>query len=469
MPEDKYGFYELQLIILAAYCAFALITQRYLSSRKSDNEQGDVPTPGWRAAGGETPGYRTLMKKYLLVYAVVMGADWLQGPYVYSLYNEQYEFPERIVALLFVTGFTAGGITAPLVGVWADQYGRKRLCMIFCVTYALSCACTLFPSFIVLFCGRILGGLSTSILFSSFESWLVGSSTTLGLSNGELSTIMGRATLTNGFVATAAGILSNNMVSATRNFQTPFMASGVVLILAWVMIKGSWSENFGSSTGETDIFQIARLKVAWQIVRKDASLLTLVLTQTCFEGSMYLFVFLWVPALRELATESLPLGYIFSSFMVCMMLGSLIYTTIVSFPPASDTADSSLALHAKLSSLVCALSALSLVTSVVTYDPRYRFWAFCVFEACVGMYYPIQGMLRSSIISDEHRATLSALSRVPLNIFVTVSLLTGVSDARAMVFGGSAVALFVSALMTTIVIVRRTENLSRTSQSSLQD
>ncbi len=51
----------------------------------------------------------------------VSGADWLQGPYVYSLYNQQYKYPERLVALLFVTGFLSAGVTAPLVGAWADQ------------------------------------------------------------------------------------------------------------------------------------------------------------------------------------------------------------------------------------------------------------------------------------------------------------------------------------------------------------
>ena len=52
---------------------------------------------------------------------VFSGSDWLQGPYVYSLYREQYNFPERIVASLFVTGFLSGGLTAPIVGAWADQ------------------------------------------------------------------------------------------------------------------------------------------------------------------------------------------------------------------------------------------------------------------------------------------------------------------------------------------------------------
>ena len=57
------------------------------------------------------------------------------------------------------------------------------------------------------------------------------------------------------------------------------------------------------------------------------------LIQTCFEGSLYLFVFAWVPYLQEvsLPDKQPPLGYIFSCFMVSMSLGSLLYTIIVMF------------------------------------------------------------------------------------------------------------------------------------------
>jgi len=128
---------------------------------------------------------------------------------------------------------------------------------------------------------------------------------------------------------------------------------------------------------------------------------------------MYLFVFLWVPSLQEFAASpALPFGYIFSSFMISMMLGSLLYTAIVSSSqkqPQKPDADSSLTLHAKLSSVVCAISALALATSVASYNEHVRFWAFCLFEACVGMYYPVQGTLRGTLISNEHRATVSSL------------------------------------------------------------
>lgn len=138
---------------------------------------------------------------------------------------------------------------------------------------------------------------------------------------------------------------------------------------------------------------------------------------------MYLFVFAWVPALQEVTPTStpnqpvapLPLGYIFSAFMVSMMLGSVFYSAVSASSSSTPTSpsqsklglgDSTLTLHAKLSSLVCTAGALALAASVSTSDVRVRFWAFCLFEACVGVYYPVQGMLRSSLVSNDHRATV---------------------------------------------------------------
>lgn len=80
---------------------------------------------------------------------------------------------------------------------------------------------------------------------------------------------MGRATLLNGFVATAAGIASNQLVSATSSFASPFVASGILLILGYIVIRGTWMENYGSPTSNpaSDIFQLKRLGQAWNIVR----------------------------------------------------------------------------------------------------------------------------------------------------------------------------------------------------------
>jgi fucose permease len=119
---------------------------------------------------------------------------------------------------------------------------------------------------------------------------------------------------------------------------------------------------------------------------------------------MYLFVFLWVPSLQELTPpDELPLGLVFSAFMVSMMLGSLLYKCLVSY---SSRDESVLVLHAKLSSLTLLVAALAQAVNNITRDSRWRFWAFCLFEGCVGVYYPVQGMLRGTMIQNDHRATV---------------------------------------------------------------
>jgi MFS transporter, MFS domain-containing protein family, molybdate-anion transporter len=120
---------------------------------------------------------------------------------------------------------------------------------------------------------------------------------------------------------------------------------------------------------------------------------------------------------------------------VSMMLGSLIYTFTTAhwFRPdptltlqkhtrsssvssLSPQGNSTLMLHAQLSALVCAAAAVTFSACVSVgkgkseQGEHLKFWAFCLFEACVGMYYPVQGMLRGSLIANEHRATVSVFS-----------------------------------------------------------
>ncbi|EKM75352.1 hypothetical protein AGABI1DRAFT_116460 [Agaricus bisporus var. burnettii JB137-S8] len=458
------GFYQFWLVVFALLCLTLLCVERYVTGKGKDKskESADDRLESARpACSGSALGI--LAKKYLVVYAIVMAADWLQGPYIYSLYREQYGFPERMVALFFVTGFVSGGMAAPLVGAWADQHGRKKLCLAFCLSYFSTCVLSLFPILPVLLVGRLCGGISGSILYSAFESWLISSASSVGLSNGDLSTILGRATLVNGFVATGAGVFSNKLVATTHNFASPMVASGCLLVVGFLVIRATWSENYGTLDGSPtkDLWQTKRLSHAWKIAYNDPMLLTLGLMQTCFEGSMYLFVFVWVPSLQEAthSPDALPLGYIFSSFMISIMIGSIFYNLIATYTKRNEV-DSSLTTHAKLSSLVCALSSLAFAACVSSKSEQVRFFAFCAFEACVGVYYPAQGMLRGTLISNEHRATLSSLFRVPLNIFVVISLMTGVSSARQAVLSACATILGFSSLMAGFYLVGKSEEVA---------
>lgn len=77
------------------------------------------------------------------------------------------------VALLFLTGFTSSAIASVFVGGYIDTLGRKKACMLFCVLEVVIQALEHIPHMGPLLLGRVLGGISTALLFTAFEAWMV--------------------------------------------------------------------------------------------------------------------------------------------------------------------------------------------------------------------------------------------------------------------------------------------------------
>ncbi|KXT12121.1 hypothetical protein AC579_7499 [Pseudocercospora musae] len=153
---------------------------------------------------------------------------------------------------------------------------------------------------------------------------------------------------------------------------------------------------------------------------------------TVFEGSMYLFVFFWSPALKSSraisgVTELPPFGLIFSCFMSAMMMGSMIFSSI-ELRSERDTG--------RLLLSILALAAISLLLPVLASAEALAFWCFSLFEACVGLYFPTMSRLKSELVEDGVRGKVYGMMRFPLNVFVVLALgATREGDAhRGMVF-----------------------------------
>lgn len=227
------GYYENSFYGLLTLCAGLLASQP--TRRNELKKVADTRKPATRDdRHPETFWYQ--------VYALVMGADWIQGPYLYSLYRDEHGLSERMVSTLFATGFLAGAVSAFFVGALADKHGRKFVCMMFCLLYAMSCFFTVMPVLPLLFLGRVLGGVSTSILFSVFDSWMVTNFRTLRLVDHgcDLSRTYATTSIVNSLSAIVGGLVSQGLVQVTGTYKAPFVLSAGLLWWALQLIWGHW-------------------------------------------------------------------------------------------------------------------------------------------------------------------------------------------------------------------------------------
>ncbi|CCF33927.1 major facilitator superfamily transporter [Colletotrichum higginsianum] len=367
---------------------------------------------------------------FYVVYALVMGSDWLQGPFLYSLYTNEHQISSDLVPSLFTTGFVSGAVAGYFIGSLADRHGRKVSCLFFCAAYALSCILTTIPNVTLLFLGRVLGGLGTSLLFSVFESWMVTDfhARRLGDQGLDLSRTFGLMSTVNSVVAIVSGVVSEWLVSATGTRKAPFLTSVVLLIIASSVIASQWDENYGS-TGKASPSKASRSKTAslWPTMT-DKRVLAIGLASTMFEGSMYLFVVLWSPVLVSASSspETLPYGIIFASFMASTLLASLLYPRLLALVSTPS--------RLLLSVLLAANVVFFALGTGAPRAEQITFWLFCLFEACVGLYFPSMGYLKGKVVDDGVRAQVYGVLRIPLNVFVVVSLMFSSDGQAAKVF-----------------------------------
>lgn len=196
-----------------------------------------------------------LLKRYLFVYLTATLSDWLQGPYVYALYSD-YGFEQHEIAQLFVAGFGSSMIFGSFVGGMADWGGRRLFVVIFAAVYAASCITKHFKDYKILMLGRLLGGVSTSLLFSVFEAWLIRAHADADLPKACLSKSFSWAAFGNSSVAILAGLVANRIAHSTP--MTPvtdlvymggYLNPFDVALLALVACAGGaiflWGENYG--------------------------------------------------------------------------------------------------------------------------------------------------------------------------------------------------------------------------------
>ncbi|KAJ8446242.1 hypothetical protein Cgig2_016013 [Carnegiea gigantea] len=434
------------------YLAFGTLTMVVLVLELSKTNKDRINT---------SPAFNSFKNNYLLVYSLMMAGDWLQGPYVYYLYST-YGFGKGEIGQLFIAGFGSSMLFGTIVGSLADKQGRKRACVTYCIVYILSCITKHSPEYKVLMLGRVLGGISTSLLFSAFESWLVAEHNKRGFEQQWLSVAFSKAIfLGNGLIAILSGLVGNLLVDTFGlGPVAPFDAAASILAIGMAIILSSWTENYGDPSENKGL--LSQFKAAAIAIASDEKIALLGAIQSLFEGSMYTFVFLWTPALSP-HDEDIPHGFIFATFMLASMLGSSVASRLLA--RSSPTVESYMQVVFSISS---ASLLLPIVTNFFVVPTNFKaggvsfsgcilFLGFCTFEACVGIFWPSMMKMRSQYVPEEARSTIMNFFRMPLNIFVCVVLYNVNAFPITIMFGMCSIFLFAAcALQRRLMVIART-------------
>lgn len=357
--------------------------------------------------------FNQFQKTYLIVYYLVMFADWLQGTHMYTLY-QSYGVN---VGSLFLTGFLSSAVLGTCVGGLVDQLGRKWSCLLFCVLEIVINTLEHIPNFYILFLGRVLGGLSTSLLFSAFESWMVTEHKSRGFPHSWLSSTFTLASFGNGISAILAGLVAQIAADVVGEIG-PFQLAIALTCVAHVYIYKYWTENYGhqppnASPNAPPTSSLASFVDSCSVTWADPKIFSLGMGYSLFEGAVFTFVFLWVPSLlATMSDTTLPTGVVFSSFMLSVAIGAEVHDLMVEGWGVSAEI---------LSMVICFVASVAMACASV-FASRFDvlIMTFLVFEACVGAFEPCSGTCRSRYIDSGRMGTTLTLFRLPLNAIVVV-------------------------------------------------
>ena len=261
-------FYWMSLVFAASVALMLQLYARRSSAKNSELEKS------------KNARFHSFQRNFIMVYLLAMLSDWLQGPYVYELYVS-YGYDQEEIAQLFVCGFASSMIVGTFIGGMADKLGRKNMCILYCICYICACMTKMVNEYWTLMLGRALSGISTSLLFSVFESWMVCEHKNQGFDPALIGDTFSNAIFGNGLVAVGAGFVANGAATYYGNVA-PFVVAIIPLTLTAFIVSTTWNENYGNQS----IAALSSLRQGFEVVMSDSRIAALGMAQSCFEGAM---------------------------------------------------------------------------------------------------------------------------------------------------------------------------------------
>ena len=329
-----------------------------------------------------------------------------------------------------------------------------------------------FPFFYGLVASRMIGGFTTNLLSTVFETWLDTEYRKRGLAREKYELIMRDSVIVSNVAAIFSGYLAH-VLAEQYGAVGPFRGAVTCTAIAFIVVLCVWTENYGCSSAKKDN-DVEETAVSKQSVMgflheavtaywHDTHMMRVGVSQGLSAGSIQIFVFLWVPALRSFASAApstaLGLdkdgepayGLIFGAYMAAGVLGGFLapplrrwVTSVVSPPENRGVNDPPVAtievdgeglvpvrpMAVELLAATCyMLAATLLLVPYLSPEGDQRSFstslaAFMGYEVLIGIFLPCEGVIRSLYFPTNARASIMTLPRVIVNVAVALGVIS---------------------------------------------
>ncbi|MCO5576300.1 hypothetical protein L7F22_030109 [Adiantum nelumboides] len=390
-------------------------------------------------------------RRFLAIFFLAHAAQDLQIIYGESFLAHK-GFKRDRIALFFIFSHLTSLVLGPLVGILADHIGRKKACVSYCLLQLIGSLTKQSVNSLTLWSASICHGLSTSLLRSTFEAWLVAEHEKSGFRQEWISDTFWMISFGASVVAIGAGGLANYLVGQLpQGIAAPSLAAAVVSTFAAFSILLFWDENPLPSHAKL----IGALKKDL-ILCFEKKMVLLGCAHACLDFASTAFWFLWTPTLVA-DGRGLHSGLLFPCLMASEILGSAV-SAMVLCGTWNVRAEEFLRW-----TYPCA--AFSLMVPAYDYQEiGVLVCAFCIFHICYGISWPLLARLRSSYIPTEHRAGIMTMFQAPAHAVAVFILINGsiyqqLENSR--IFGISAMGLCLGGYCLHLLYCSRQQSLDK--------
>jgi hypothetical protein len=139
------------------------------------------------------------------------------------------------------------------------------------------------------------------------------------------------------------------------------------------------------------------------------------LIESLFQAVINIYLFIWTPILQNSTEKQINVGFIFTCFVIALILGTTLFEIFMIY----------LRCEYYLS------ITISLLTELILFFFVYYIEKFIVrmillagINGISGFVNPLNSIIKSKILLEEHRATLMSIFRIPLNFYVILVLIS---------------------------------------------